>query len=102
MKLLYKEIFLESGELKEMGTIYPVKLEYYITYQKAEDSNDILFGVEIVKKEYINNGTNVETKRMENISAQGLEIYTLISMLAQYHVTPVSLKDIIEDFQFVR
>lgn len=95
MKVLCKKVFLKSSESQKMGSMCPIKLEYYKTWR--EDSSTISYGIEIVKKEYFRNSTNIEAKHIKNVMEDETGIEELIHILSQYHVTPVALKDVLED-----
>ena len=78
-----------------------LNLEYYVLERisKNKDNKDLkLYGVEIVKRELVNDNTIlVEKKSMEDVSVSEKWIYELVAKLAKYAVTPVSLKNVLED-----
>lgn len=100
MKNFYGGMFIPKENLKREGIEYPIKLEYY---RIAEDdiiynSERKIYGIEIVKTEYKDNGTRIETKGVKYVTNNIKRINKILQLLKQNYVTPITLKDVIEDY----
>ncbi len=75
-----------------------IELEYYLLTSEMDDCEKeamiTTYGVEIVKKV---DGKSSETKRFKNVHTDKEKMVSIIGMLAENTVTPVSLQDILED-----
>ena len=87
--------YFDENDLKEAKINHKVELEYYKTSKVAED--DCKYGIEIRKKEYINNIITVESNKIENISESSNKVIEIINTLKRYKVTPIGLNDVLED-----
>ena len=94
-KTCYGMTYFDENDLKETQINHRVELEYYKTNKYAED--DFKYGIEICKKEYINNSITVETNKIENISNSSDKVIEIINTLKKYKVTPIGLNDVLED-----
>ena len=99
-KFLYGEVFLEAEDLKERSAKNPIELMYYKTRQSRKNLTNQpyeIFGVEIIKKEYIGKEIQIESRSIENISRNEQTINKVMELLKNNTVTPVSLEDVIGD-----
>ena len=55
------------------------------------------FGIEIVKKEYRKEGTQIDNEQKENVSKDEKEIERILKTLEQNEVTPMGLEEILND-----
>lgn len=94
-KTCYGMTYFDENDLKEAKINYRVELEYYKTDKCAEDN--FKYGIEICKKEYINNNITIETNKIENITNSSDKVIEIINTLKRYKVTPVGLNDVLED-----
>lgn len=94
-KTCYGTTYFDEKDLKEAQISHRVELEYYKTDKCAED--DFKYGIEICKKEYINDDITVETNKIENITNSSDKVIEIINTLKRYKVTPVGLNDVLED-----
>ena len=94
-KTCYGMTYFDENDLKETQINHRVELEYYRTNICAEDNFE--YGIEICKKEYINNNVKVETNKIENITSSSDKVIEIINTLKKYKVTPVGLNDVLED-----
>ena len=94
-KTCYGMTYFDENDLKETKINHRVELEYYKIDKVAED--DCKYGIEIQKKEYINDGIKVESNNIENISNSSDKVIEIINTLKKYKVTPVGLNDVLED-----
>ncbi len=95
-KIYYGETRINIKELVESNRKGFIKLEYYGTKEIVQDEF-IEYGVEIVKKEYINKNFIQETNNINNITEDKKEIEEIISTLKRNKVTPMGLEDVIND-----
>ncbi len=94
-KTCYGMTYFDEDDLKETTINHRVELEYYKT--KKDTNEDFKYGIEIRKKEYINNNITIESKNIENISNSSDKVIEIINTLKKYKVTPVGLNDVLED-----
>ncbi len=94
-KTCYGMTYFDENDLKETQINHRVELEYYKTKKSTED--DFKYGIEIRKKEYINDDITVESNNIENISNSSDKVIEIINTLKKYKVTPIGLNDVLED-----
>ena len=94
-KTCYGMTYFDENDLKETQINHRVELEYYKTNKYEE--NDFKYGIEICKKEYINDNISVETNKIENITNSSDKVIEIINTLKKFKVTPVGLNDVLED-----
>ena len=94
-KTCYGMTYFDENDLKQAQINHRVELEYYKTDKCRED--DFKYGIEICKKEYINDNIKIETNRIENITNSSDKVIEIINTLKRYKVTPVGLNDVLED-----
>lgn len=95
----YGATFLGEEDLKETNIKHKIELEYYTTknyINKAKDK-ETTYGIEIIKKEYVNNKIGIETETKEQISNNSQKVIEIIDTLKKYKVTPIGLNDVLED-----
>lgn len=100
MKDFFGCTFMSREELKDIGVKYPIKLEYYRTKtneEKVKNTNDIKYGIEIIKTSYVEDNIAVETSYIPDILRDEIRINKILEKLKQNKVTPVSAEYIIED-----
>lgn len=98
MKTFYGATFMTATDLAKANIYHPMKLEYYKIHQNKEIENTT-YGIEIVKKMYKNKQIEIEQEKILNVTSSEEKIDKLLSILKDYKVTPVVLKDVIEDFK---
>jgi len=82
----------------EHGAEAPFSLEYYILEDDIDfKSKKRIYGIEIIKTEEQNGIKLKEKKSIEGISSSENIIFGIIKMLDSNLVTPITLKDVIED-----
>ena len=91
----YGTTYFDENDLKEAKNNHRVELEYYKTKQDTKDS--FKYGIEIRKKEYINDDIMIEKSNVENISNSSDKVIEIINTLKRFKVTPVGLNDVLED-----
>ncbi len=100
MKYFFGCTFMNQEELKDIGTKYPIKLEYYKTKTNTsniKNNNEIKYGIEVVKTSYIKENIDVEKRTLPAIVKDESLIEKILKTLKKYRVTPVSAEYIIED-----
>lgn len=95
MKTFFGGMFMNKEELRKEGILYPIKLEYY----KIKDlkSKTDIFGVEVVKTEYLNENIRVEKAAIDKLTNDEKIENSILDILKRNEVTPVILGDVIED-----
>ena len=99
-KIFYGDVFLDKEKLDEINIKYPIELEYYKTCSRKNDllkENEIIYGVEIIKKEYIGQNIHTEKAFVDNITKDEKELNSVIFKLKENTVTPITLNDVIND-----
>ena len=91
MRVFYGDIFIEKEELQKAGIWHPIKLEYYKT------KNEDVYGIDVVKIEYIKNEEIKEEKQILHLSYDERKIDKILSLLKKHVVTPVTAQEIAED-----
>lgn len=92
IRKFFAGIFVDKEKLMENNINYPIKLEYY-KIRNLEDE----YGVEIVKTEYREEYVKFENDAITNITKEEEKIDDIISKLKNNLVTPIELKEVIED-----
>ena len=95
MKTFFGGIFMNKDELRGEGILYPIKLEYY-KIKDLKSKNDI-FGVEVVKTEYLNEEVKVEKASVDRLTNDETIENSILNLLKRNEVTPVALKDVVQD-----
>ncbi len=99
-KVYYGNTFLEVKELKDSNIKNRIELEYYRTKKRKNHflrENSETYGIEIVKKEYEGRRVNIEKEKIDRISSTKTSIDSILNKLKKFKVTPIALKDVIED-----
>lgn len=96
-KVYYGSTILDT---KDTNTKNRIELEYYRTKKRKncflrEDTKT--YGVEIVKKEYQGKKLNIEKEKVDRISDEKSSIDAILNKLRKFKVTPICLKDIVDD-----
>ena len=86
-------------ELYKIAAAKNFRLEYYVLENAIEHEGRLLcvYGIEIIKKQRKDGVFLSEAKSIKNICVSEGQIKSLAQMLAENLVTPITLKDIVED-----
>ena len=95
MKTFFGGMFMNKDELRREGILQPIKLEYY-KIKNIKSKNDI-FGVEIVKTEYINEKVKVERASVDRLTNDESIENKVLDILKRNEVTPIGLDDVVQD-----
>ena len=88
-------IFFDPKLMIELGVEHPVSLLYYLTYENKS------YGIEIVKIQYNEDSKMTrEVGNIDDISENETEVISIIDKLKENYVTPIVMKDIIEDMKY--
>ncbi len=96
MKELYAEVVLNKDELVESES-NRIELEYYKISKKASKEQSNLYGVEIVKKEYLGNKSLEEKEDIDCLTNDETVVNNLLSVLKRNKVTPICLNEILDE-----
>lgn len=99
-KVCYGKTLLDAKDIRDTNIKNRIELEYYRTKKKKhhflrEDTET--YGIEVVKKEYQGKRINVEKEKIDKISNKKASIDSILNTLRKFKVTPIALKDVIED-----
>ncbi len=95
-KSFFGKTSINSSDSEEKETIEEIELEYYET-RNFNEENKREYGIEVVKKNMKNEGFNIESKIVNNISNEETAISKLLEIMLLNKVTPVTVDDIISD-----
>ena len=95
MKTFFGGVFIDKEHLNEAGIEYPIKIEYYKT--SVEENVESKFGIEIVKKEFLQNNINIEKKEIYNITNDEKIQNQILSILRDNEVTPIGVEDVLKE-----
>ncbi len=95
MKIFFGGRFMDREKLRKEGILYPIKLEYY-KIKDLKNRNDV-FGIEVVKTEYINQEIKVEKASVETFTNDEIMENAVLEALKRNEVTPISLEDVLQD-----
>ena len=99
MKTFFDGVFISSKQLEKAGIKYPIKLEYYKTFE--EENVETKYGIEIVKTEYLAGNVRIETKEISNIAKTEAEQEKILTLLKNNEVTPVGVEDVLQDLNLL-
>lgn len=94
LKKFYGKTTIDSSDSEELNKECKMELEYY---QLENSTSKHQYGIEIVKKERVNNLLNIEKKMVNNICNKEQETNKLLELLMINKVTPISVDDILQD-----
>ena len=95
MKTFFGGMFMNKEALRKEGILHPIKLEYY-KIKDIKSKNDI-FGVEIVKTEYLDEKVKVEKATIDRLTNDENIENKILDMLKRNEVTQIGLDDIVQD-----
>jgi len=98
-KELYGETFINETDSEEITN--PIKLSYYKVYHFEDtlEEEAVSYGIEVVKEQNHNNIATTETKELQNTITKEEQANALLELLKLNKVTPISLQDVLEDFE---
>lgn len=99
MKKFYAGVVLNEDDLLE-SKCNRIELEYYKISKKSKRKilkKSNLYGIEIVKKEYIGNQKKKEKNNIYNITRNEKTANKLLEILKENKVTPFGLEDTITE-----
>jgi len=87
-------------ELCKIVSARNFRVEYSILTNAMELEGRLIeaYGIEVTKKQRKDGVLLSETKSIKNISISEDEIRNLARLLAENYVTPITVKDVVEDF----
>ena len=95
VKTFFDGVFIKKEHLKEAGIEYPIKIEYFKT--SSEENVESKYGIEVVKKEFLQNNTNIEKKEIYNITNDEKIQNQILSILRDNEVTPIGVEDVLKE-----
>ncbi len=99
-RFLFGKVQLDEKILMENNIYHNVEVEYYKIKGNNENTlNDKyeVYGIEIVKKDYLDNETKVENKYIEKVTSNEQIVDNILEKLKNNEVTPVGLEYVIKD-----
>ncbi len=88
---------ITEGVTKE----FPINLEYYKIHNNVLKNEEKPYGIGIVKTHEDNIETKMEKSEFDHIFSQEKEADNMLSLLIKNKVTPISLRDILEDYVLI-
>lgn len=80
---------------------FPINLEYYKIHNYIPENEEKPYGIGIIKTHKDEKETSMEKSEFSHIFSQEKEADSMLSLLIKNKVTPVSLRNILEDFILV-
>lgn len=99
MKTFYGDTYINREELQKIGINYPIKLKYYKTY-KDDTVENVVYGIEVVKRSYLEGNTNIEKRIIKNVNDDDSIINKILKILKENEVTPISAQEVIDDLLY--
>ena len=94
LKKLYGRTQIDSSDSEDIEKDYQIELEYY---QVENQTSRKPYGVEVVKRNIVNNILNVENKIINDIYKKERDNLRLLDILIDNKVTPISVDDVLSD-----
>lgn len=79
----------------------PIQLEYYKIYNSEKQNNRKPYGIGVIKRCSNEIEVDIEKREFNHIFSQENDADNMLELLLKNKVTPVSLRDILEDFVLV-
>ena len=100
MEIFFGGVFIDRETLHNAGINYPIKLEYYkqINEDELTQIDKTKYGINIVKTEYRKTGVKVEKNAIRYLTNDEKTTDFLLRKLKENTVTPIGLKDVINEF----
>lgn len=99
MKKFYAGVVLNKDELTNSDSNH-IELEYYKILRTNRESitrKSNLYGIEIVKKEYLGKRKTKEKNNIYNLTNDETVVDKLLDILKTNKVTPIALNDIVDE-----
>ena len=99
MKKFYAGVVLNKDELTDSDSNH-IELEYYKIAKTNKESitkKSNLYGIEIVKREYLGKKKLKEKNNIYNLTNDETIVDKLLDILKTNKVTPITLNDIVEE-----
>lgn len=88
-------------DIKEEIAHSPIKLEYYKTYNEKQQNNNKPYGIGVIKRCSNEIELEMEKREFNHIFSKENDADNMLELLLKNKVTPIELKDILEDFVLV-
>lgn len=98
---IYGNILLDDNIIEGATKESPICLEYYKIHNDNEKHSKKPYGIGIMKTYHNKTQTNMEKTEFSHIFRKEKEVDNMLKLLIENAVTPVSLKDVLEDFVLV-
>ena len=79
----------------------PIQLEYYKTFNNEKKNNRKPYGIGVIKRCSNEIEIDVEKREFNHIFSREDDADNMLELLLKNKVTPIALKDILEDFVLV-
>ena len=89
--------YIYKRETKE----FPINLEYYKVHNNVALNKEKPYGIGIIKTYEDNNEVHMEKSEFNHIFSKEKEADNMLKILVKNKVTPISLRDILEDYVLV-
>lgn len=95
-RIYYGGTFFDNNDLLNTNVKHKVELEYYKTNNCIKEDSES-YGIEVIKKEYINNKVCIETSNIKHITKDESRANEILEKLKKFKVTPIALQDVVDD-----
>ena len=98
---VYGNISIDECIYREVTKEFPINLEYYKIHNNVALNKEKPYGIGIIKTYEDNNETHMEKSEFNHIFKKEQEADNMLKILVKNKVTPISLRDILEDYVLV-
>ncbi len=98
---VYGNISIDNCIAKGVTKEFPINLEYYKIHYNMPKSETKPYGIGIIKTHEDGVETIMEKSEFNHIFSKEKEADNMLKLLIENRVTPVSLRDILEDYVLV-
>lgn len=99
---VYGNLVIDEGGIDGVTEEFPIQLEYYkICNKQKEQANEKPYGIGVVKTHTDVKEVNIEKREFNNIFSNEKDANNMLNLLMKHQVTPVSLRDVLEDYILV-
>lgn len=102
LREFYGDTVIDKNDYNEFDGEFKIHLTYYKTQDclNLGDKN-VSYGMQVVKKQTDGNTMKVETKEFSNIVDTEEKVDNILEILKRNKVTPVAVRDVLEDMKIL-
>ncbi len=98
---VYGNISINDSIVKGVSKEFPINLEYYKIHYNMQKNETKPYGIGIIKTHEDGIETMMEKSEFNHVFSKEKEADNMLKLLIENKVTPISLRDILEDYVLV-